>query len=192
IIFDDPINSLDHKWRRKFADRVVKESLARQVIVFTHDISFLKMLEEASSVAKSKLALISIAKYGDKAGLTFPEPPWDAKNTLLRISFLKNLLPDLKKLEISTWERLVEEWLLRKVVERFSRGVKTQSLKEIADDVTIEDNNIINAAMAKCSTYMYGHDNATELAVDCPRYSEVEQDVASLDTYFKILKKRRS
>lgn len=168
------------------------------------------MLEEASSVAKSKLALISIAKYGDKAGLTFPEPPWDAKNTLLRISFLKNLLPDLKKLEISgdaryefhakhiynlmreTWERLVEEWLLRKVVERFSRGVKTQSLKEIADDVTIEDNNIINAAMAKCSTYMYGHDNATELAVDCPRYSEVEQDVASLDTYFKILKKRRS
>ena len=101
IIFDDPINSLDHKWRRKFADRVVKESLARQVIVFTHDISFLKMLEEASSVAKSKLALISIAKYGDKAGLTFPEPPWDAKNTLLRISFLKNLLPDLKKLEIS-------------------------------------------------------------------------------------------
>lgn len=69
----------------------------------------------------------------------------------------------------------------------FSWG-KTQSLKEIADDVTIEDNNIINAAMAKCSTYMYGHDNATELAVDCPRYSEVEQDVASLDTYFKILK----
>lgn len=91
-----------------------------------------------------------------------------------------------------TWERLVEEWLLRKVVERFARGVKTQSLKEIMDDVTSEDNDIINAAMTKCSTYMYGHDNATGLTVDCPRYSEVEQDVSGLDTYFKTLKKRRS
>ena len=210
IIFDDPINSLDHKWRRKFADRIAGESLTRQVIVFTHDMSFLKMLEESADEAKSKLNVISIAKFGDKAGYPFPEPPWDAKNTLSRIGFLKNSLPKLKKMETSgnfdyelhakntynlmreTWERLVEEWLLRKVVERFSRGVKTQSLKEIVDDVTSEDNDIINAAMSKCSTYMYGHDNATGLAVDCPRYSEVEQDVADLDEYFKALKKRRN
>lgn len=210
IIFDDPINSLDHKWRRKFASRIVEESLTRQVIVFTHDMPFLKMLEEASDEAKSKLELIYIAKYGDTAGFPFPEPPWDAKSTVSRIGFLKNSLPDLKKMETSgdaryefnakhtynlmreTWERLVEEWLLRKVVERFARGVKTQSIKKIADDVTSEDNDIINAAMAKCSTYMYGHDNATGLAVDCPRYSELEQDIANLDAYFKSLKKRRS
>ncbi|RDY34403.1 ATPase, partial [Escherichia coli] len=210
IIFDDPINSLDHKWRRKFADRIVEESLTRQVIVFTHDMPFLKMLEEASEEAKSKLNLISIAKYGDTAGFPFPEPPWDAKNTQSRIGFLKNSLPDLKKMEISgdlkyefqvkhtynlmreTWERLVEEWLLRKVVERFARGVKTQSLKEIMNDITSEDNDTISAAMSKCSTFMYGHDNATGVAVDCPRYNEVEQDVANLDTYFKALKKRRS
>lgn len=210
IIFDDPINSLDHKWRRMFADRIAKESLTRQIIVFTHDMSFLKMLEESTDEAKSKLNIISIAKFGDTAGYPFPEPPWDAKNTVSRIGFLKNELPNLKKMETSgdfsyelhakhtynlmreTWERLVEEWLLRKVVERFSRGVKTQSLKEIVDDVTSEDNIIINAAMSKCSTYMYGHDNATGLAVDCPRYSEIEQDVTALDTYFKALKKRRN
>lgn len=209
IIFDDPINSLDHKWRRKFADRIAVESLTRQVIVFTHDMSFLKMLEESADEAKSKLNVISIAKFGDKAGYPFPEPPWDAKNTVARIGSLKNSLPRLKKMETSgnfdyelhakktynlmreTWERLVEEWLLRKVVERFSRGVKTQSLKEIVDDVTSEDNDIINAAMSKCSTYMYGHDNATGIAVDCPRYSEVEQDVADLEKYFNALKKRR-
>lgn len=210
IIFDDPINSLDHKWRRKFADRIAEESLTRQVIVFTHDMSFLKMLEEASGEVKSKLNVISIAKFGDIAGYPCPEPPWDAKNTATRIGFLKNSLPQLKKMETSgdfsyelhakhtynlmreTWERLVEEWLLRKVVERFARGVKTQSLKEIVDDVTSEDNDIINAAMSKCSTYMYGHDNATGLAVDCPRYSEVEQDVTDLEVYFKALKKRRN
>lgn len=210
IIFDDPINSLDHKWRRKFAKRIVEESLARQVIVFTHDMPFLKMLEESSDEANSTLNIISIAKYGNVAGFPLPEPPWDAKNTSSRIGFLKNSLPDLKKMEISgdpryefnakhtynmmreTWERLVEEWLLRKVVERFAREVKTQSLKVIIDDITIEDNDIINAAMSKCSTFMYGHDNATGLAVDCPCYNEIEQDVTRLDEYFKALKRRRT
>lgn len=168
------------------------------------------MLEEASQKSDSKLNLISIAKYGNKAGFPFPEPPWDAKNTASRVGLLKNLLPELKKKEMSgdsgyefqakhtynlmreTWERLVEEWLLRKVVERFAREVKTQSLKEIIDDITSDDNDIINAAMSKCSTFMYGHDNATGLAVDCPRYEEVEQDVTNLETYFKALKKRRT
>lgn len=210
IIFDDPINSLDHRWRRKFAKRIAEESLNRQVIVFTHDMPFLKMLEESSDEANSTLKLISISKYGNVAGFPSSEPPWDAKNTLSRIGFLKNLLPDLKKMEISgdsryefnakhtynlmreTWERLVEEWLLRKVVERFAREVKTQSLRVIINGITVEDNDIINAAMSKCSTFMYGHDNATGLSVDCPSYNEIEQDVTRLDEYFKALKKRRT
>ena len=209
IIFDDPINSLDHRWRRLFADRIAQESLTRQVIVFTHDMSFLKMLEESTGVAQVPLEVVSIRKLGDVAGYPFREPPWDVKNTLARVGELKNLVPQLKKMESlgnfeyemrvkysyglirETYERLVEEWLLRKVVERFSRAVKTQSLKEIVDDVTSEDNDIINAAMFKCSTYMCGHDNATGLAVDCPRASEFEKDVNALDTYFKALKRRR-
>lgn len=210
IIFDDPINSLDHKWRRKFAKRIAEESLTRQVIVFTHDMPFLKMLEESSDEANSTLKLISIAKYGNVAGFPSSEPPWDAKNTASRIGFLKNLLPELKKMEMSgdskyefnakhaynlmreTWERLVEEWLLRKVVERFAREVKTQSLKVIINDITIDDYNTIDAAMSKCSTFMYGHDNANGLTVDCPHHKEIEQDVTRLDEYFKALKKRRT
>ncbi|OCH41718.1 AAA family ATPase [Aliivibrio fischeri] len=210
IIFDDPINSLDHKWRRLFADRIAREALTRQVIVFTHDMSFLKMLEESTDVTKAPMEVVSIRKLGDVAGYPFNEPPWGAKNTLSRVGELKNLVPQLKKIEASgdfeyemrvkdgygrlreTYERLVEEWLLRKVVERFGRAVKTQSLKEIVDDVTSEDNDIINAAMSKCSTYLRGHDDATGLAVDCPRASEFENDVNALDIYFKALKKRRN
>ncbi|HDY7476573.1 AAA family ATPase [Vibrio vulnificus] len=210
IIFDDPINSLDHRWRRLFADRIAQEALKRQVIVFTHDMSFLKMLEESTGVAQAPLEVVSIRKLGNVAGYPFREPPWDVKNTKARVGELKNFAPKLKKMEASgnfeyewrvkhayglmreTYERLVEEWLLGKVVERFGRAVKTQSLKEIVDDVTSEDNDIINAAMSKCSTYMCGHDNATGLAVDCPRASEFEKDVNALDEYFKALKKRRS
>ncbi len=38
ILFDDPVSSLDHKWRSNVAKRFVEEAQSRQVIVFTHDI----------------------------------------------------------------------------------------------------------------------------------------------------------
>ncbi len=40
IIFDDPVSSLDHMHRDIIAKRLIKESIDRQVIVFTHDIYF--------------------------------------------------------------------------------------------------------------------------------------------------------
>ena len=44
IVFDDPVSSLDH-WRRlNVARRLVEEAKSRQVIVFTHDTSFLGQL----------------------------------------------------------------------------------------------------------------------------------------------------
>lgn len=41
IVFDDPVSSLDHHWRRNVARRLVEEAKKRQVIVLTHDTVFL-------------------------------------------------------------------------------------------------------------------------------------------------------
>ena len=41
LIFDDPVNSLDHERKLYIASRLVEESKRRQVIIFTHDVSFL-------------------------------------------------------------------------------------------------------------------------------------------------------
>src|SRR6516164_4525910 len=48
LVFDDPITSLDHKWRHKVAARLATESAVRQVIVFTHDLIFLNDIEDAA------------------------------------------------------------------------------------------------------------------------------------------------
>src|SRR5690606_14908463 len=45
IIFDDPVTSLDHKRKEIIAIRLVDESAKKQVIVFSHDIVFIKYLE---------------------------------------------------------------------------------------------------------------------------------------------------
>ena len=44
VIFDDPVSSLDHKRRERVARRLVQEGSKRQVIVFTHDLYFLNLL----------------------------------------------------------------------------------------------------------------------------------------------------
>lgn len=45
IIFDDPVNSLDHERKKVIAQRLSEESRIRQVIVFTHDLVFLYYLK---------------------------------------------------------------------------------------------------------------------------------------------------
>lgn len=98
IIFDDPINSFDHKWRRLFADRIAREALTRQVIVLTHDMAFLKMLEESTDVTKAPLEVVSIRKLSDVAGYPFKEPPWGVKSTHDRVGELKNWYHSSKRL----------------------------------------------------------------------------------------------
>lgn len=44
IVIDDPVTSLDHKWKSVISDCLVQESANQQVIIFTHDLHFLSML----------------------------------------------------------------------------------------------------------------------------------------------------
>jgi wobble nucleotide-excising tRNase len=48
IVFDDPVSSLDYKWREGVARRLVEQAKTRQVIVFTHDVVFLLLLKQFS------------------------------------------------------------------------------------------------------------------------------------------------
>ena len=209
IIFDDPVNSLDHKWRRKFAKRIADEALHRQVIVLTHDLPFLMMLSEESS---NPINIQSITRRGKLSGFSEGRPPWDALRTVDRIGQLKQLEVELRRYTKSddfiediyirdakhiygkmreTWERLVEEWLIRNVVQRFSRAVQTQNIRYIVDSTT-EDVATISAGMGKCSTYFEGHDTAIGLGVtEMPYIDELLADITALDVYFKALKKRR-
>ncbi|MGZ8261473.1 MAG: hypothetical protein ACXWTU_00755, partial [Methylotenera sp.] len=205
VIFDDPVNSMDHKWRRKFARRLAQESNVRQVVVFTHDLPFLKMLEESSNGDATVKAL---TRRGQEAGFVLERPPWDALKTASRIGLLTQEVVRLKKIagesdeaylqaaksfygkKRETWERLIEEWLIKGVVERFSRNVQTQNTRYLID-IEQSDVDLITNAMSKCSSHFEGHDNADELGVDIPDVDEVDKDLQELANYFTSLKKRR-
>ncbi len=66
LVFDDPISALDHRTREKVAARLVDEASRRQVIVFTHDVTFRDELtrfakDAAVSVVASELESSSSA-----------------------------------------------------------------------------------------------------------------------------------
>lgn len=203
IIFDDPVNSLDHKYREKFAKRICTESQHRQVIILTHDLPFLMMLQEIAD----SINVLALTRNPTTTGLLLERPPWDSLKTAQRIADLKNRLPSLKRLyneneeayrvQAKTtyldmrkaWERLIEEWLIKGVVERFGRGVKPTNARYLVDTQQ-EDVDTINAAMDKCSRCC--HDTASELGATYPDVDELEQDIFSFDNYFKRLKKRRN
>lgn len=209
IIFDDPVSSLDHKWRNKISKRIAEEALERQVIVFTHDITFLLMIEEHSKKLNCSLEVKSLTRKKTETGIIATNPPWDTLSVKKRIGVLKNGLVQLKSIEKNdteeiykeqvkpfygklreTWERFIEEILLNKVVQRFGREIQTQRLK-VLTDLTDDDYSLIEENMKKCSTYMTGHDSSGALIETMPDCDEVEIDLKALEDYLGEMRKRK-
>ncbi|TIU25219.1 MAG: hypothetical protein E5W34_05430, partial [Mesorhizobium sp.] len=88
----------------------------------------------------------------------------------------KDFYSDLRE----TWERLVEEILLGKVVERFNSDVKTQSLKGVV--VEDEDHKRIYWAMKRVSERS-GHDMASAKAIPVPTPNDMKSDLDGIDQY---------
>src|SRR5690606_6322953 len=99
VVFDDPVSSLDHKWRNKIAKRIAEEAKKRQVIVFTHDISFLIMLQEHAELMSVNLEINSLTRKKQETGIIGNTPPWDAMPVNKRIGILKNYHQEVSKLE---------------------------------------------------------------------------------------------
>ena len=52
LVFDDPVSSLDHHWKRRMAERLLELAASRQVVVFTHDIAFASDLVRDSDIGQ--------------------------------------------------------------------------------------------------------------------------------------------
>ena len=209
IIFDDPVSSLDHKWRNKISKRIAEESLERQVIVFTHDITFLLMTQEHSNQLNCELEIKSLTRKRKETGIIASNPPWDALKVTTRIGILKTKLQDFKSIENTeteevcneimknlygklreTWERFIEEIFLNGAIQRFGRAIQTQRLSKIID-LTEDDYSIVDTNMSKCSTYFTGHDTAGTLIEETPDSDEFLADLTILEEYIRTIRRRR-
>jgi recombinational DNA repair ATPase RecF len=210
IIFDDPVSSLDYKWREAVARRLIDESKQRQVIVFTHDIVFLLLLKQYSEEQDVEQLDQYVCQLSIGPGVCTQDLPWVALKVSRRISYLNKKLQEVDKLYRDgdqesyereagliygrlreAWERGVEEVLLGGIIERFRNNVQTQQIAQIAD-ITEEDCKTVENAMAKCSKWLIGHDQAAAARADIPEPSELREDIEILDTWVKSIRRRRN
>ncbi len=210
IVFDDPVSSLDYKWREGVARRLVEEAKKRQVIVFTHDIVFLLLLKQFSEEEKVQALDQHVRQLSMGAGVCVEEMPWVALPVKKKIKYLKNqwqaadkLFRDghqsayekkaqfLYGLLREAWERALEEVLLGGIVERYRPGVQTQHVIAIAD-ITEDDCEALNAAMTKCSKWLPGHDQAAAARADVPEPVVLKEDIDGLENWVNAIRKRRN
>lgn len=205
IVFDDPVSSLDHRRRELVAKRLAAEAAHRQVIVFTHDIYFLCILNEEAKTAGVPITTQSLTRRAEGFGIADPELPFEGKNASKRISALKAWHQTIAKLHKDgeeqehrkqtvdayfhlrmTWERAVEEVLLRNVVLRFRKSVETQRLA----GVVVDDNDFaqVFTGMKKCSNY--AHDKALIGGVAVPEPNELLNDITALESWRDAIEQR--
>ncbi|HEY8082697.1 MAG TPA: AAA family ATPase [Solirubrobacterales bacterium] len=69
IVLDDPAALLDFERREHVARRLVEEARQRQVIVFTHDLAFVQMLQQAAAAADQELHSQALQRRYGRAGM---------------------------------------------------------------------------------------------------------------------------
>jgi ABC-type lipoprotein export system ATPase subunit len=208
IVFDDPVSSLDHRRRWEVATRLATESQHRQVIVFTHDIYFLAILEQKAKAIGVPLTSNYIRRTSQGFGVHSQDLPFDVVSTKNRVSQLRLMQAEALKAKddgdddrlrmVTTsvyrkirlaWERCVEEVLLNGVVERFGEGVSTQRLKVVL--VTDDDYKQIETGMTKSSKFE--HDAASPVGrLPIPDPDELLADIECLEAFRKAVEKRKS
>ena len=209
LVFDDPVSSLDHRWREAVASRLVEEAKDRQVIVFTHDLVFLLLLVEQCEFANIQPTQTHLLRTSSGTGEAQNGPPWLAAKVKDRVGILKSSLAQAEKpfketdptiyesfaRDVygrlrETWERAVEELLLNDSVRRFRRSIETNRLAKLAD-IKSEDIEFIEAAMTKCSKCLRGHDKSIAINEPVPDPTELKADIDSLENWVSGMRKRR-
>ncbi len=207
IIFDDPVSSLDHIWRERISRRLVLEAETRQVIVFTHDLVFLKLLRDESERQGIACEHQYVRRDGEASGFSSADLPWVAMRVKERLGVLRQRWQAAEKLtegvdayerkarEIyallrETWEQAIGEVLLHDIIERYRPSIETKKVK-VLHDITQDDCAAVETGMTECSRWMLGHDHPSADGTSFPQPAELFKRIDDLDQWVNRIRKRR-
>ena len=197
FVFDDPISSLDQEFEEKTIERLIELSKNRQVIVFTHRLSFLGIIDDKAerTGVTPNIIHISCEPWGTGNPGDVPIYGQKTKEALNKLKIER--LPQAKKVFESKGseayyplckaicsdfriilERIVENILLSGIVLRHRRDVQTKNklIKLLVIEKSDCDN--IDGLMTKYS--FHEHSQPPEAPVFIPEPIELDTDLANL------------
>ena len=210
IVFDDPVSSLDHKRKEIIADRLIDEAQQKQVVIFTHDLPFLLLMQNKSSEKQLDCCHNTIRKIKNETGISTNSHPWISMTVKKRIGYLREQLQNIttyynnissdapeEQLEYShkakmwceelreTWEKSIEELLLNGSIERFNPAIQTSRLKKAPFNRELYEE--VEKGMTESSKWV--HDRSSALGEETPIPEQLKEYIDDLDKFTKKLKK---
>ncbi|AJH14814.1 AAA family ATPase [Myroides profundi] len=201
IIFDDPVTSLDMDYRDLIATKIVQLSQNRQIVVFTHDLSFLRLLIDThKTVTTTDCTVIGIDKYNGITGVVTDEIPFLAKNVQERVDSIRRILAEHDTLLITDGhgreikldsarkrfrmllERSVEEILSNKTYERFNKNINLK--KGNLSSYIVTEQADVDFLLNLFSKYsVTEHDGGITTITQLPNKTEIEQDIRNYSAW---------
>jgi hypothetical protein len=208
FVFDDPISSLDLDFEEAVSKRLVELSTSRQVVVFTHRLSLVGMLQDYSKKADVPAQVFSLSRTPWGVGEPGDQTIETAKPRVIlnkhlpeRIAAARVALekegPEVYRLHAQAIctetrklvERMIELELLADVIQRHRRAINTLGKLEKLADIKTEDCVFIDEMMTKYSRYE--HAQSAEAPVELPLPDELAEDVSRLKKWRDELEDRR-
>ncbi|MDC7239595.1 MAG: AAA family ATPase [Spirochaetales bacterium] len=207
FVFDDPISSLDQNFEEAVVMRLCQLATERQIITFTHRLSFLSLVTDYAK-KQSLIPMINCIREeawgtGEPGDVPLSaQKPVKALNTLLH-----DRLPKAKKIREEFGndayephakslcsefriliERMIEVELMSDVVQRYRRSVQTMGKIGNLAKISPDDCKLFDDLMTKYSRYE--HSQPAESPVPLPDPSELEEDFELLKSWADSFKKR--
>ena len=204
IIFDDPVNSLDEGRKKDIAYRLIKESVSKQVIVFTHDLIFVSNLITFSEENKIPFLCHWVENRNGKAGQVWLKNSPSYEKEYRNSEPVKKHYADANKDDCppaqreflvktgftalrTCYEVLVINGLFKDVVQRYNERVSMESLKDLYfDEALITE---LSESFAQCCRYMEGHTHSDKYAYKKPEPANLNEEIQRYEAIRTKIKK---
>lgn len=209
LILDDPVCSLDHIRRSQVAARLAALAENRQVVVFTHDISFvadLKREAKGLGVSVSERSITKARGGEKKPGACDTGHPWKAKDVPERFDELRRELSQMKKScqewddtcyenEVAnwagnlseTWERIFSQEIVGQVLAEGGLEVRPNMVR-ILTRFNEGDEGEFQASYSRISQWAKRHDKSVKVNYVAPEIGILEEELKRVEQWFKRVK----
>jgi wobble nucleotide-excising tRNase len=200
VILDDPVTSLDEKWKGTLARYLVEQAKARQVIVFTHDLSFLSHIKAESEELSIGVVTHWIQREDGQPGFVYlnnsPVCEKDYKSANIAnelYSKAKNMAPAEQQTVLqqgfgalrTSYEALIIFGLFNGVVGRFEETISFGRLKEVCIDKELVEKII--QRMEVLSRYIDAHLHSDAFAGVKPSRDTLREEIDAFEAIRKQL-----
>jgi energy-coupling factor transporter ATP-binding protein EcfA2 len=209
IILDDPVTSLDHIRRGLVAGRLAALAETRQVVVFTHDVSFvldLKKAAKADNILVTERSVTRSRADERKPGACGTVHPWRAKDVPARLEELRSELARIKREQATwdqdtyekevgslagglsqTWERIFSQEIVGQVLAEGGLEVRPMMVRVLAR-FSDDDYTEFDASYSRVSQWAKRHDQSALRNYVPPEVDDLEQELDLVDAWFKRVK----